>query len=308
MAAHNDLEFQSSLIEAIKEASPDGILVADEKGLIIFYNQRVLDIFGVPALEVVIAKDGTVTHLDETMLAHVTSLVKNKEAFLKRVLELYANPQLDDHYEIELKDGRFLDRYSKALWGKNQQYLGRVWFFRDITEYRQLEHQLKDASQQDPLTGVANRRYFFERAADEFSRAQRFKRDLSLVMLDIDLFKKVNDRWGHDIGDRVIQSLCETINSILREVDLLARIGGEEFVVIVPDTNIDGAFQLAERLRQSVAASTIKEGEECITFTISAGVAAVSSEDMSIQETLKRADTALYAAKNAGRNKTMRAT
>jgi diguanylate cyclase (GGDEF)-like protein len=181
-----------------------------------------------------------------------------------------------------------------------------VWFFRDITEHKRIEKALLELSRQDPLTGIANRRSFDERAAIEFSRARRFGHKLSLAMLDIDHFKRINDRWGHAAGDRVLKKLCESVQSELREVDLLARIGGEEFAVLIPDTDLEGAFQLAERLRQGVMAQSLTEGEDLIRFTASFGVAALGPEDRSADEVLKRADVALYEAKAAGRNCTMR--
>lgn len=303
----NDLEFEHSLITAIHEASPDGILVVDDREMIVSHNQRLFEVFGISPDEIPGEHGGVlISRADRPLLSRVLNLVSDRDGFLRRVEELYANPRLVDKCEVELKDGRTIERHSRALWGSQNRYLGRVWFFRDITEYKKIQSILLDMSQRDPLTGVVNRRCFSERAAAEFLRARRFGRDLSLAMLDIDHFKRVNDRWGHAAGDKVLKRLCEGIQSELREVDLLARVGGEEFAVLIPDTNLDGAFLLAERLRQRVMVQELTEGEDIIKFTASFGVATLGPEDKSPDDLLKRADVALYAAKGAGRNRTMR--
>lgn len=307
-AARDDLEFDRSLIAAIQEASPDGILVVNDLEVIVSHNQRLFDVLGIAPEEIPGDHGGQLAGLsDRPLLSRSLELVKDQEAFLQRVQALYADPLLEDHCEVELTDGRTLERHSTALWGAHRRYLGRVWFFRDITARKQTEAALRQLSQHDPLTGVANRRHFFERATEEFARARRFGRSLSFIMLDIDWFKRVNDRWGHAAGDMVLKNLCDTAAATLRQIDLFARIGGEEFAVLLPDTDADGAFLLAERLRQNVAAQAVAEGGDSITYTISSGVATLAPEDVTAESALKRADVALYEAKGAGRNRTMRA-
>lgn len=300
-------EFDQSLISAIHEASPDGILVVSHDDMIVSHNQRLFDVFGIAPEEIPGQRDGVLNGLpDQPLLSRVLALVKDQDSFLQRVQALYADPQLEDRCEIVLNDGRTLERHSKALWGGNRRYLGRVWFFRDVTDRKQIEQTLLEMSQRDPLTGVANRRFFLERVAEEFARARRFGRDLSFVMLDIDYFKRINDRWGHATGDKVLKNLGESAQKILRQVDLFARIGGEEFAVLGPDTDLEGAYQLAERLRCGVETQTVAEGTDAITYTVSAGVATLVAEDTTVEAALERADKALYAAKRGGRNRTVR--
>lgn len=302
-----DSEFEHSLIAAIYETSPDGILVVDDREMIVAHNQRLFEVFGISPDDIPGDHGGVLASKpDWPLLSRVLQLVSDPVGFRWRVEELYANPQLEDKCELALNDGRTLERHSRALWGEGRRYLGRVWFFRDITAHKNIESALLKVSRQDPLTGVANRRYFDERAATEFSRARRFGRELSLAMLDIDHFKRINDRWGHVAGDRVLKKLCASVQSELREVDLLARVGGEEFAVLIADTDLEGAFQLAERLRKCVMAQALTEGGDVVRFTASFGVAALGSEDKSPDEVLKRADAALYEAKAAGRNCTKR--
>jgi diguanylate cyclase (GGDEF)-like protein/PAS domain S-box-containing protein len=300
-------EFQASLLEAIYAASPDAILVVDERDIVVSHNDLLFDIFGIAPEEIPGSRDGSLAgRPDQPLLARVLDRVADPEDFLKRVKELYANPQLEDHCEIPLKDGRTLERHSRALWNAERHYLGRVWFFRDITAHKRTQRELLELSQSDPLTGVANRRCFFQRANEEFERARRFGRALSLVMLDIDHFKRVNDRWGHAAGDRVLRALCENCAQLLRKVDLLARVGGEEFAVLLPDTDLEGAWQLAERLRVGAAGRAVPEEGESIRFTVSAGVATLLPSDTLLEEVLRRADRALYEAKGAGRNRTQK--
>lgn len=301
-------DFQRSLITAIHEASPDGILVVDSRDIIVSHNRRLFEVLGMSPAELPGAAAGSLVGLpDGPLLEHVVGMVADREGFLRQVKALYADPQIEDHCEVVLKDGRTLERYSTALEDEVSGYLGRVWFFRDITVRKEVERALQQMSLCDPLTGVANRRHFFERATEEYDRARRYGRHLSFIMLDIDWFKQVNDRWGHAAGDSVLKAVCRCAHGVLRHIDMFARIGGEEFALLAPDTDIDGAFLVAERLRQHVAAQRIAEGSDTIGVTISLGVATLTAKDGSVDDVLKRADAALYAAKRAGRDRTLRA-
>nr|WP_164084905.1 sensor domain-containing diguanylate cyclase [Pseudazoarcus pumilus] len=232
-------EFEHSLIKAIHEASPDGILVVDEQDRVVSYNQRFLAIFGLNLTELHDPDVDGPLH-DDALLSGALQAIRDPEAFLQRVRALYADPTIHDVTEIELVDGRTLERHSTALWTDDRRYLGRVWFFRDITDRKCHEQLLEAQSRRDPLTGVANRRGFFNRAGEAFARARRSGLALSVIMLDIDLFKGINDRYGHAAGDQVLRHLCRVAASVVRETDLFARIGGEEFVVLAPDTDHNG--------------------------------------------------------------------
>lgn len=300
-------EFEHSLVEAIYEASPDGILVVDEHAVVVSRNQRFLDVWHIEPEALVGGGERSLTGSgDEKVLEQALGLVAEPDVFMQRVQELYADPVLEDVCFIDLTDGRTLERHSRALWASDGAYLGRVWFFRDITAHKQTEQALKAMSLRDELTGVANRRSFFERGATEFARARRSGQALSLVMVDIDHFKQVNDRWGHAAGDAVLMNLCACAQAELREVDLFARFGGEEFAALLPDTTLAGATVLAERLRARVAAQVTTWEGEAIRYTLSAGVATLGSHDASVETLLRRADDALYAAKRAGRDRVMR--
>jgi diguanylate cyclase (GGDEF)-like protein/PAS domain S-box-containing protein len=174
---------------------------------------------------------------------------------------------------------------------------------RDITEKREASEKLRQSTSCDHLTGIANRRAFFEAAEVELERLRRAPRPMSLVMFDADHFKRINDTHGHPAGDAVLRHLALLLTKTFRAVDVPARIGGEEFAVLLPSTGQDGALIVANRLREAVAGSTVEVDGVQIRYTVSAGIAQFEDEMLGLDELIKRADTALYAAKAAGRNR-----
>ncbi len=167
----------------------------------------------------------------------------------------------------------------------------------------------------DPLTGVFSRRKFFELAELEFSRAMRYKKPLSIIMLDVDEFKKFNDKFGHKVGDRVLRLVAIQCKSSLRDVDIFGRLGGEEFVAALPDTDLNDAVMAANRLRAVVDAADLAEAEnmfhlaagekpeeQALKVTVSVGVATCDESCKSIEMVIDHADRAMYSVKSAGRN------
>jgi len=154
----------------------------------------------------------------------------------------------------------------------------------------------------DPLTNIANRRYFFTQAEAELKRSRRYHYSFSVLMMDIDHFRDINNTYGHAIGDEAIKIVATKIIKNIRDIDICARIGGEEFVALLPQTNMSEAMVVAERIRQIISQTVITAEEQKVTMTMSIGVATYAFEDETIDAVLKRADKALYQAKNAGRN------
>lgn len=184
---------------------------------------------------------------------------------------------------------------------------GRVSHFatigRDLTATKQLQEELRLMANTDPLTGLLNRRRFLEQAETEFLRSQRHGHELAAVLLDIDHFKTINDTHGHFVGDQALIAMSCATDNLLRGTDILGRWGGEEFVILMPETPLSGAAILAERLRKLLAQLAVDTAAGTLRFTVSAGVAARSRLDAGITDILQRADTALYAAKQHGRNR-----
>ena len=174
---------------------------------------------------------------------------------------------------------------------------------RDITDKREAGDSVLRASACDFLTGIANRRTFFEAAELELERWRRFPRPLSLIAIDADAFKNINDTWGHPAGDDVLRNLAQTLVANVREIDVVARIGGEEFAALLPSTDLDGAIMLAERFRSAVESQRVQSGDVEIGYTVSIGVASMEAGLGGVDQLLKVADDALYAAKKAGRNR-----
>jgi diguanylate cyclase (GGDEF)-like protein/PAS domain S-box-containing protein len=180
----------------------------------------------------------------------------------------------------------------------------------DISERKRLQRELERQARLDFLTGLFNRGHFIELAKKELSRLSRYGGELSLIMFDIDFFKRINDTYGHSIGDIVLREIARISRKSLREIDIVGRLGGEEFVVLLPQTNLQEAAEAAERLRHALAAGEVKLANgSSLHFTASLGVLSVEGrkgrqgETMSIDDLLTRVDVALYKAKESGRNR-----
>ncbi len=178
----------------------------------------------------------------------------------------------------------------------------------DLTERKQLEDLLTRQAMTDPLTGLGNRRFLETQAELEIPRARRSAELLTLIAVDLDRFKRINDEYGHDVGDRVLQEFAKTAQAELRDGDILCRMGGEEFTVLLPNTSKEDALMVAERLRTAVEANPAEVGTSAtedgyLPYTVSLGVTLVLPDESSLKPAIKRADQALYAAKETGRNR-----
>jgi diguanylate cyclase (GGDEF)-like protein len=180
---------------------------------------------------------------------------------------------------------------------------GRMLVYANVTDLVQQADRLKEMATVDGMTGLFNRRHFLALADIEWSRYQRHWRPLSLLMLDIDRFKSINDQFGHDIGDHVIMQIAEICRRYRRKSDLIARFGGEEFLLLLPESEASDAHEAAERLRRQVERSDLSIATHTIAATVSIGVAHATPNMRTIFDLIKAADHALYVAKNSGRNR-----
>jgi len=204
---------------------------------------------------------------------------------------------------ISRKVGNIIKKYKNHLTEINNTLELKV--KNRTKELEDSKNKLKEMTLRDPLTNLYNRRYF-ESVIDELmSLTIRVKESLCLIMLDIDKFKNINDNYGHDIGDEVLKKLADNLLCLLRQSDVITRIGGEEFAIVFPNTSIDGAYKTSEKIRKAVENLEIKIKENIlISFTVSIGIAVFDENiDKDVHSILKRADIALYKAKDTGRNK-----
>ncbi len=175
----------------------------------------------------------------------------------------------------------------------------------EVVQVQKRAKDLEEESLLDPLTGVHNRRAYEKRIQDELTRFERNEEIFSILMIDIDNFKSVNDRYGHWAGDRCLEEVTKLIDKILRGTDFLARYGGEEFITILPGTDEQGIYIVAERLRELVERARFLYQDEEIPLTVSIGGTTVTSSDKNAETIFKRVDKAMYEAKNTGRNRSV---
>ena len=155
----------------------------------------------------------------------------------------------------------------------------------------------------DGLTGLYNRKYFFDLASAEFERTRRYEHPLSLIILDIDYFKDINDTYGHSFGDEVLKVVAHRCKTIVRNVDIIARFGGDEFIILLPETGLDDARLAAEKIRKTIGSQpVIIDNKTEVYLTISLGISSAGERIENIDGLFKKADQALYLAKEEGRN------
>lgn len=201
---------------------------------------------------------------------------------------------------------------AKGDFSQRVEFLGEFshsfnWMVEQLEAYRQRilgqNRELERLATTDPLTGVYNRRYFMNFSTNEFLRSQRYGHVFSVILMDIDNFKQINDTHGHGVGDEALKAFAANCLEILRESDVLGRIGGEEFSIILPETDLAGTLMVAERFRQAIAELNVQVDEQVVRFTVSIGITCLRQDDTGIEAVLRRADEALYLAKNGGRNR-----
>jgi diguanylate cyclase (GGDEF)-like protein len=210
-------------------------------------------------------------------------------------------------YRRQKKDGEWvwiLSIGKFTAWTPEHQPLRMSGIHTDITAQKVAEFELVRQAHIDYLTGFNNRGHFMQQAELELRRVIRYGGTLSIFMMDVDHFKKINDTYGHKVGDLVLQKLAAVCRDTLRMVDIIGRVGGEEFAILLPETAEQEAIRVAERLRQAIANAKVPLGHGLpLSITVSIGITSLMSKDDNIDVLLNFADKALYEAKNAGRNR-----
>ena len=283
-------------IAALYDQAPCGYHSLNPHGCIIRMNLTELNWLGYERSEVQ-------NRLYLTDLLTRASAARFKKLFTK----LQVSGSLRDvALEMVRKDGSILPVLLNATAEMSPQgeFLSSRTICVDMTEIQRLQKALERKANTDSLTGLCNRRHFFELAVRELSHASRHHRPVAVCMLDIDHFKQVNDCYGHATGDKVLVILAKTLAPQLRDTDVLARLGGEEFAILLPDTLLAAAQDIAERLRATLAQVGVAlDTGGVLHFTVSIGVAPRDAKATTIEQMLRCADVALYEAKTAGRNR-----
>lgn len=221
-------------------------------------------------------------------------------AFNKFVKErtMLVRAGIEDPRDVQIDGNKVVRVTCKALPDG-----GRMLIYSNVSDLVRYANELKELATIDSMTGLLNRRHFLWLAEIEWSRYQRYGRPMSLLMIDIDQFKAINDQFGHDAGDHVLIRIASICRDHKRKSDLVSRFGGDEFLILLPETTLDMAASAAERFRQQVAVCDESSGALPVGVTVSVGIAEANMEMHTIFDLLKLADQALYAAKRAGRDR-----
>ncbi len=282
--------------EMVQSVTAYGIYLIDRRGVIQSWNSGAELITGY-ARQDVIGQNYDALFPDEL----------RRDGAPTRLLEFVrANRHCKEEQRRRLRNGsEFMAHIAlDSVRAGSGELLGFVEVIQDVTESKQREERLYQRATRDPMTGIANRGHFFEMGAQEIERARRFSEPLSMVLLDIDRFKTINEKYGHEIGDRVIVSLTKTCVGHLRNIDLLGRVGGEEFAILMPRANKEPAAEMAQRLRLLISEQRVPvPGGRDISFTVSLGLSSLRHTTRDLAELMRNADAALYRAKREGRNR-----
>ncbi len=293
--SRRDLAEREIKLRTIIEAEPECVKLLAPDGTLLGMNRAGLDM---------IEADSEAQVIGTKVIELITPEYRQAFADLSEHVNRGESGTLE--FEIVgLKGGRrWLETHAVPMRDNEGGIVGLLGVTRDITVQKNTLAELEHLVQTDELTKLASRRHFFAQAELELSRAKRYAASPSVLMLDIDHFKRINDTYGHEAGDVVLRTLGELCRGTLRDVDIAGRLGGEEFAVMLPETGREAALAVAERLRQTIADVKVSlEGGFPIRFTASIGVASFTEEHPNLDTLLSQADKALYEAKKAGRNR-----
>jgi len=293
-ALENTVKEQNKLLDAVLNNVDAYIYMKDDQRYFRYVNNKTAEMFGQSHDNIIGQLDSDV--IGEEMANHFWQSDKlvfetNEKQTIEEVVD---DGEGNLRHYLSMKMPYQINEESQALIG----------FSTDVTELYQLKEEFKKQANTDALTGLYNRRYFFKHAAKEFSRAKRNGLDLSVISIDIDYFKKINDKYGHPVGDKVLIEMSNNIFPNLRQEDILARVGGEEFAIILPDTTLEKAKAVAQRICHTKNTFVVNEqNNNTIEIQVSVGLVSMKVADLNFDDLFVRADHALYKAKELGRNR-----
>ncbi|WP_416897242.1 MAG: PAS domain S-box protein [Minwuia sp.] len=286
---------RADMLASIVENLPDPVFHLLPDGVVAYTNSAVRELYGF-APDEIIGQPMSIVRPADRVKAMAEFLGRVRNTGEAGVIETKALHKKGHRIDVEIRAVRFTD--------KSGQDRGIVGLARDIAERKRLEEELRRRADTDQLTGLFNRHAMDRSAQAEFRRWRRYGNEVSVVVCDLDHFKLVNDEHGHAGGDIALQRFAEILGSSLRRpTDIAARMGGEEFCLILPETDINGAVEVAERIRRRTAEVMIDTGERAFGITVSLGVSKLLPDDVAFEDAMNRADDALYDAKSRGRNR-----
>jgi diguanylate cyclase (GGDEF)-like protein len=279
-------------LQATLESTGDGILVTDLAGRIRGFNRRFAQIWGMP-------EDLLLAHQDDAVYDWMRRSVVDPDAYQRRVDSILDATLTQATERIVLHSGQELERVTQPQSSRGRP-CGRVWAFRDLTELVKAGRRIETLSTTDRLTGLLNRHQIGERLADSIRQARRANSTLALLILDLDRFKQINDSLGHEVGDRVLLDASERLKTCLRQGDMVARVGGDQFALLVHGVDHRGAEASARRVLSAISHPCSMDGLQ-FTLTCSVGVALFPSDAADADQLVRHAETAMQRAKIGGR-------
>jgi diguanylate cyclase (GGDEF)-like protein len=279
-------------LQATLESTADGILVTDLVGRIRVFNRRFAQIWGIPE-DLLRARD------DAAVGDWMRRSVPDAEAYQRRLRSIQDATLLNASDRLTLHSGQVLERVTRPLWCRGQA-MGRVYSFRDLSEQLAADHRIEELSLTDALTGLPNRRQLVDKVAKASARARREAGGFALLLVDLDRFRQINDSLGHETGDRVLIDVAQRIKSCMRTDDVLARIGGDQFALVVQGADSECAERSARRVLDAVAAPYNLDGAQ-FTLTCSIGGALCPANGHGADDLVRHAEAAVLAAKHSGR-------
>ena len=294
--AEEQLRETSDTLQTIIYSSPLAILALDREDRVTIWNPAAEALFGWSDKQILGRANPTVPENKSREYVALREATMNGMAFSNL-----------DTVRLKKDGTQFPVSLSVApLRGQQSQVIGRMHIIADITERKMLQEELRLQATTDELTRVSNRRHFMQLAHSEIKRAIRLSRPVSVALMDIDHFKQINDTFGHAAGDQALIAFTKLCQKQIRDIDVFARFGGDEFVLLLPEANQEQAYEVVERVRLALMSHSINMVDRQVVLTMSSGITSLSSDKEIIDMLLSQADLALYHAKEAGRNNVVR--
>ncbi len=281
-----------SELQATLESTADGILVTDLAGRIRAFNRRFAQIWGLP-------ESLLIERQDDAVYDWMRRSVVDPEAYTRRLAQINEATLLQASERISLHSGQVLERVTQPQNSRGRP-CGRVWSFRDHTALVSAGARIEALSSTDALTGLFNRRQMGEALAEAIRQARRSAGSLALLLLDVDRFKQINDSLGHSVGDRVLLDCADRLKTCLRQGDVVARMGGDQFAMLVHEADLRGAESTARRVLEAVSHPCSVDGMQ-FTLTCSVGVALFPADGNDAEQLVRHAESAMQRAKQGGR-------